>query len=225
MRLINTQARNTRKSLTAALNVVNKAIEQERVKGVKAQLDAVLSKLPQDAQKIVKELAKYEAEFAAKKLQKYNKNKKIKTLSETELKERTSNIKAVVQIGQKAQKLDDIYTSFASIKSKQLTQLIADSRVLKEEKAITLSKAKNLIEGLFRHQNKSLAALSIIATANDIRGAIAEKNNMGVVWTADFENSNVCSYCEDMDGEVFDEPTDDIPAHANCMCFWTVNEE
>ena len=221
MRLINTQARATQKHLKQARDAVLKAIESGKIAGLKTELDSILGKLPNDAVKLIKEIAAYEKDFTQRKIKKYAK-KEIKETSDRFIKEKAVKTKIAVTIKKPKQSIEDIYSAFAGTKVKQLMQTMSDARVLKEEPEVTTQKVNNLTNGLFSHQNKSLAALAVIGGASIARTYVAFKNRMRVQWTADFESSNVCPYCEEMDGTIYHEETDDIPAHANCACTWTI---
>lgn len=224
MRLIKTQAKVTHAAIKEAEGLVLKHLKEGgRVKVLADSLEDTLSKIPKKTGSILDELAAYEALFIYKKIKKYI-DVNAKKASNEQIKKAVATKKVGVTLTQPKQTIDDMYNSFAKTKKTQLLRVLSDAKVLEEEPEITATKVSNLSNGLFKVQSLALAGIGIHGTASIVRSLVASLNNLGVIWTADFENSNVCPYCEEQDGEVFEEETGDIPAHANCACFWTINE-
>ncbi len=218
MRLVKTQANATKKRLKEAEALVLEALKNNSVKGLRANLIRILGELPKDALKIVEELSLYEARFTKRILVK-NIKKEIKPVAEDVVVKNVRKSNVRVALKRPAQTIEDTYKSFGIAKALQYAQVVTDAKILKEDVTVTKSKVVNLTNGLFTRQNLAIAGISIIGAANLTRELVIFANGMKVQWSAILDEAT-CSYCEDQDGTIYEEETDDIPAHANCRCTW-----
>lgn len=217
MRLVRTQAKATGKYLAQAESLVIKAIKTGKYKSLYVDLIEVLGKMPDEALKLIKDLALYEAEWMARHL---NTSRKPVKLPDHTVLETVKKAKVSTSIKKKPETIVATYKIFAERKSKQLVQIVKDAQVLKEEPEQTETKVKDTVGGLFTAQNLALAGLAVLGIANTVRAQVAEENKLLVDWVLDLELNN-CPYCEEQADNSPYEPQDVeglIPAHANCGC-------
>lgn len=218
MRLINTQSNRTKKLLKEAEKRIIKAINDDSYASLRTDVKAILDGMSNESKPLLKELAKYEADYTTKKIKKYN--GKAKPLSSKAVNDVYSNTKISVSLNRAPKPVETTYQLFADAKLKQYIQTIRDSKVLKEDKDTLITKIQEQTRGLFFTQNQVLAASGVIGIANGVRLAVADKNSMLVEWVLDLELNN-CEYCiEQADNSPYNPEDIDglIPAHGRCGC-------
>jgi len=225
MRLIKTQANKTRHGLKEAERITKQAIDSGDYRGLRNKLTMVMGGIPVEALKLIEELALYEAGYSTKKLQQYSKGVKIKKPTNKEIVELITVTPVSVSLNRKPATILDTYQLFVDAKVKQLVQIAKDVEVEGTDADVAQKKVSDTVNGLFTVQNLALAGVAIIAGANLARQRVASKNNRHVEWSAILDEAT-CPFCDEMDGQVFDENdiTDEIPAHANCRCTWIIVE-
>ncbi len=219
MRIVRTQARLTSKYLKEAEKIVLEAIRTNNFKDLKYKLERVLHILPQNALKIVEEVARYEAEYSTKKLRKYSEADVVELDPDTAA-ENSGDVLISTTIGKPPLSIEETYQVYADTKVSQFMQIIDDGETQDLEDDEIASNVKDKTDGLFSYQLAALAGLAVIGTANMTRNEVAAQNDLQVDWVLDLELNN-CPYCEDMaDGGPYDPSEVDglIPAHANCGC-------
>lgn len=222
MRLVRTQARLTRNYLKQAEKLVTDAIKARNYQGLRNKLIMLLGPVPAEALKLIDELALYESRFTQRVIKKHLK-KDLVTISDGEVLQNVHQRGVRVALKTPSQTIQATYNSFIGVKVGQYMQVLSDGNITREEPDVLVSKVSNLTNGLFTRQNLVLAGIAVIGAANLTRELVALKNDLRVQWMAELDETT-CPYCEDMDGEIFEEETDDIPAHANCRCTWSIVE-
>lgn len=224
MRLVKTQAKVTKKFLQNAELIVLKAVENKDYKLLSKNLVENFKLMPTKALGLLTQLAAYEAEFVQKKIKKYK--KEVTEVAQEVLVTTLLNSKFKVSLDRKPDTLINHYKTFAATKIQQYKQIVRDSIALDLDEDETEEKVTEKTTGLFSTQNLALAGIAVIGTANLIRAVVARENNYYVRWDAILDE-RVCGYCEEQDGKVFSstESLDEIPAHTNCRCMWTLIDE
>lgn len=165
MRLTATQAKVTQRYINSTRDYILNSLKVGQFDF--GMIQSKLSGLPNEALKLINELAQYEAEFS------YSKMKKlpgVKALSSFEVTNIVENIKVKTSLNSLKNTLKNIYTHFADAKAKQFIQMVRDYQV---DNTIDLkAKVIEASKGLFATQNMSLAKLSVVAIANAIRNRL-----------------------------------------------------
>lgn len=216
-RLVRTQAKTSQQYIKKAEKIIIKALENQEFTGLADKVMAALGPLPRESMRLAQELAQYEAEFTSKLIKK-NIGKEVE-YSNKSLAQHIRNTKVAVALNKPKHTLEETYTVFRDTKARQLLRLVSDSRIMKEEVGVTLSKLSNLVSGLYATQGISLATVAVTGSANIARSFIAKRAKMLVQWSIDLELNN-CPDCEERDGEIYEpgEVDGDIPMHARCGC-------
>ncbi len=157
-RLVNTQARETKKALLDTEKYILDNISHINYAVIEAKLQNLLNL----AMPLLYELARYESEFTAKKI-------KRKPLSALKTNNIVDTIKVPTTLNKSALSIQDNYTSFIKTKSKQYIQIIQDAKVMSDSEDVISTKIREITKGLFTVQNKALAQISVIAVANQVR--------------------------------------------------------
>jgi hypothetical protein len=145
MRLVNTQAKNTKKYLKEAEKLILKAAHSGNFKSLSNDLKNTLDKMPKEALKIVKELAVYENTFTSKRIKKYK--GRGKQLSKSRIDNTIENLKVSVSVPRPSQTIEDTYKSFTQAKTKQYVQAVRDWKVKEEPIDVLESRVSDLTRG------------------------------------------------------------------------------
>ena len=222
MRLVRTQARETKKLLNKAYAFVVEAIRTGNYYNLQQKLEVVLGAMPGTAMKLVNELAWYEANFTKQRLSRWNKDLKIKGVRKAEVISTAETVNVAVNIDRTTQNIPNTYNLYAAAVISRTLLTLSDKQITFATKEETTAAVKEKFQGMFAVQNLALAGVAVIGVANASRGLVAEENNMQLEWSAILDEST-CDYCEDQDGQVFETIEDSlIPAHANCRCTWII---
>lgn len=223
MRMIGTQAKATKRYLNKAKDIILEAIRTKNFNNLQEVLEVQLQLIPAQALVLVKELARYEAEYSYKKIKK-NAPKAIKSeikkLDNSRINEVVQSTLINTSIEAPKRTIIGSYQNFAVSKARQYMQIVADARTQYWNDDEFEDEIEERTDGLFTTQNLALAGLAVVGIANSIRNETASDNGLQVEWSLDLELNN-CPYCEDMAaGSPYDpeEVQDEIPAHANCGC-------
>ena len=113
------------------------------------------------------------------------------------------------------------YAQFIGNKVNEFGLIVSDAQFTDDPEETITKKTDELVKGLSTTQSLALAGVVILAASRVAKTEIVKENpNIvdGVRWESVLE-SNTCSECESLDGEVFGEGEDpDYPAHSNCQC-------
>lgn len=221
MRLVRTQAKDTKKILLKAEAEIIKAIRTKNYIGLELRLEAILGLLPGKALELVRSLANYERQFTVRTLKKWTKSK-VTQVSETRASDIVSEVKIATTLNRTPQTIENTYKQFTkSVIAKQL-QVVRDTQVLGKDAVEAKSQVEAMTSGLFTYQNLALAGLAVIGVANAVRGEVAQTNGYSLEWSAILDG-RTCSYCGEQDGTIYGSwYENEIPAHANCRCTWIV---
>lgn len=220
MRLVRTQAKDTKKIIKKAEAVILEAIRTGNFFNLQIKLEAVLNALPGTALELVRSLAIYESKFSYKTLKKHNKD--TKPITESVAITAAETVKVATTLHRPSQTIENTYTKFATSIVVRQIQLVRDAQVkeLPKDEMVGLVTAQTA--GLFSYQNLALAGLAVIGTANEVRAEVARANDYKIEWSAILDEST-CGFCEDQDGQIFENSEEnEIPAHANCRCTWII---
>jgi len=225
MRLVRTQAKETKKILNKAYAFIVEAIRTGNYLNLQAKLEAVMGAMPGTAMKLVNELAWYEANFTKQRLARWNKELKIKGVLKQEVLSTAETVNVAVNIDRTPQTIANTYKLYAAAVISRSLLTISDKQITLATKEETTAAIKEKFQGMFTVQNLALAGVAIIGVANAVRGLVTEANGMQLEWSAILDEST-CNYCEEQDGEIFDTSEESlIPAHANCRCTWLIVNE
>tara|TARA_R110000822_G_scaffold275773_1_gene397869 strand:+ start:7690 stop:8424 length:735 start_codon:yes stop_codon:yes gene_type:complete len=167
----------------------------------------------------IKNYYDYEAKFSAKVFKKHYKTDKLE-LPKSNNKD-IEKIKTSFVILGAEKTLEASFDSFTTNKINSTIQILKDAQVNRAEPEMLIQSIYNLYNGQVKTQAKTLVLNAVLSTMQKVRDDIKELNDIPierVVWAVDLD-SNICDYCLDLDGEVFewgDNPP--CPAHANCNC-------
>ena len=223
-RLIKAEVKAVRPILTAAelaaIVSTDKRYDAARVKEV---VKAILSEAGPFVIARMQAVAAYEAKFTYKKLKKLA--SKVSAPDLEKIPDRLDKTTLILGVGAAALTLAETFDLFAKTKAKQAAQAVRDAEAQKTPPEEAHRVLKSIFAGVVTYQMISLLDSSINKSANIGRAETYSKNKElveMVAWTNDLD-SNVCPYCEDLDGEEMsvDEFDDLYPAHANCACFAT----
>ncbi len=217
MRLVRTQARETKKILKKAEALILKAVETRNYFNLQINLEKILGAMPGAAQKLVLELAKYEAQFTAKLL-------KVKPVPALKLKDTAETVKVAVSLNREPDTIVNTYKKFAVAVTTRSLQNVFDKQIIMTPEPEVVQSIKEQYNGMFTTQNLALAGVAVIGMANAARGLVATENDYQLEWSAILDEST-CDDCEAEDGNIYDSwDENEIPAHANCRCTWIVIE-
>lgn len=167
MKLIKTQAKNTRRVLKQAEKYLIDVVLKNKTSGIKPQLGQILKQLPALGLVLLYDLASYEAEFTTKQLRKLGKN--IRPL---DIEKIVLSTKVPTTLFKESYTVKVNYELYAKSKVKQYCQIISDAQVNREDVTITCNKVKEVTSGLFNTQNSALAHLAVIGVANSVRKSV-----------------------------------------------------
>ncbi len=202
------KAINTNSLSLPQIRKLEKQLAREIVPIVKQQINAL------------SDYYKYEARFTSRL---YKKEYKLGSLDvPTITKSKIRNIETTFITKGQSKSILESYENFTNNKIRRTIQIVKDAEINNTEKQTVLNQIYNLYSGAVRVQSKTLSLNTILSVMQRARQDLVAKNDSltieYVMWTNALD-SNVCEYCEGLDGEVFEvNNTPDCPAHANCNC-------
>lgn len=197
-----------------------------------ASLRSSIASLRDTAIDSLTEIATYESKFVAKLLNTHfnadaqpldssviNKELLAQTMAINKIKK--SGDGTVLDTSARNRSVDIAYKQYGQRKADELVQIIKDGETKGTGLTETLNFLSERVAGLQTAQAIVLANTSVNYAANVGKmetfldnPEIVER----VVWTNDLD-SNVCSDCESLDGEIYSvDEAPDWPAHWNCAC-------
>lgn len=213
-----TLAKNYKKAFKKVDTIIDQALGTLGQTMLRDDISTTLEKATIEMLQELQELALYEADFTRRVLNRRT-DLDVQVPEEQAIRNATSETQIKTSPNTSSVLLIGALPAFAEKKTNDYMQIISDGQVLQEEDEVVKEQVADKSSGLFAVQVTSLAALAVLAVANSSQGAVLKASGIDkVVWRNDLE-SNVCPYCESLDGEVFEiDSAPTLPAHAKCNC-------
>ena len=225
--LINKYSKSQARSYLADLKEIKKAVKYHIEKSGVTSSKSLKESLKNGVEAITKaQINKlqtfydYEQKFAVKLFNKHSDQEVLNTLSVT--RKDISALDVPFSLFKAPVSVEDAYTSYTNKVIDKTFRLVSDAEVNGTSKTDLLASINDLYNGLVKTQSDSLALNLINGVSGMVREDIINDNpqlDMNQVTWVSVLDSTTCSYCEDLDGQVFDiDDAPDWPAHVNCNC-------